>query len=66
MSGDISSVSKDHADILYQAMESMVVGKGAGQLLDPEQWLKAIKDPTDTTAVIDQTVQTSIDAFVKA
>ena len=48
MSGDITGVSLDEKDILYQAIEEVIVGKGADQVILPDAWLTAIKNPGAT------------------
>lgn len=53
MSGDLTGVSKDHEDILLQAIEEVVTGKDSASVLDPKNWLAAIKDPSDTGVEID-------------
>lgn len=53
MSGDLTGVSKDHEDILLQAIEEVVTGKDSASVLDPKNWLAAIKDPSDTAVEID-------------
>ena len=52
MSGDITGVTKDWKDILYQAIEEVIVGYESAFVISPVAWLSAIKDPADTAAEI--------------